>query len=116
MIDRIRDSLDLSLDSVTVRGWNEIDAVQLVADPAPFGKTPIRILRAVHRPADKSLTVTWVSEVGAHYDVQASPGIGGPWTTVSGRYPATGSTEETTSYTEPLSTTDRRFYRIRLSQ
>lgn len=112
LVNRVR----LTLDSARVPGWNEIDAVQLVADPAPFGKTPIRILRAVHRPADESLTVTWASEVGAHYDVQASPGIGGPWTTVSGRYPATGSTEETTSYTEPLSTTDRRFYRIRLSQ
>ncbi len=111
-VNRVR----LILDSARVSGWNEIDAVQLVADPAPFGKTAVRILQAVQRPSDASLLLTWTSEVGAQYDVEASSALDGPWTTVSQKFPIAGATNDVTTYIEPISATGHRFYRVRLSQ
>ncbi|MCC6231172.1 MAG: hypothetical protein IT580_00910 [Verrucomicrobiales bacterium] len=114
-VQRVR----ITLDSARVKGWNEIDAVQLVeaapgSDPNPGGSdtTPPRITQAGFDATRTQFSLTWVSRVGARYAVQRAATVAGSWTTVVEGFPATGALGTSTSFADDFDTGTTWFYRV----
>lgn len=106
-VDRVR----ITLDSTRVRGWNEIDAVQLVEAPGDPAGTPPQITAAAVDATRTRFTLLWKSRAGAWYAVQRAPAVSGPWSTLVDAYPA-ATTGETTQFTETIGEASGGFYRV----
>lgn len=101
------------VDDIAV--WSEIltDAQILALSEGahPLGVTgPAIEITAITHGAD-GVGVTWTSEPGAYYGIEASPDLMA-WQTVVTEFPLGGATAEESRYLESLSNAPLRFYRV----
>lgn len=101
----------ISLDTARVRGWNEIDAVQLVEAPE-LPAVPPSIGSVAYDPATQEVELRWETVAGSRYAVQSAPGLSGPWAVVVSGQPAGGAPGGPVSYRVPITHPGPVFLRV----
>lgn len=87
----------------------DIDGLALAPSDVVPPAGPLDITGIVRNP-NGSVTITWTSDVGSTYSVEASDDLQLPWDTVGAPAVATGTTS---TYTSPVLTDTRLFWRVK---
>ncbi|MES2706182.1 MAG: lectin-like protein [Verrucomicrobiota bacterium] len=87
----------------------DIDGLALAPSDVVPPAGPLEITGIVRNP-NGSVTITWTSDIGSSYSVEASDNLQLPWETVGA---AAVATTTTSSYTSPALSGTRLFWRVR---